>query len=414
MNRMKISLRGNKIVEIWLFLFIWMQTITHYPLFSVGSAQSMPLHWHHLFGFFGLVMMVLFAKKIRVPVNTFTILYVYAALLTLIGIPSNGIGSEFIKMLYAFTIYIVVYNLCESLDDGQIERVVCAAGLLYAVLVAINMLLNLSSITETLLGHIAHPDERGMITLIGGGTNIEASYLAYFSPFFLKRKKYWYWLFALVASLAFASRVGIILCAVAMLFCLFSQTRRLTINHLIWGIILLVAGGILLTIGYNAGLFNSIISRFLSIGSDGGSTGRLRMWNVAPAIFSDHPLGCGFGNAIGLTRNYTGVNLREGNIHNVYLQFLLELGIPGLIMLIVVAFQTGVAALKANFQDPKLDMLLVFFISYFIQGTGTESIVFVMVALVHISRRKRRYELRQIAANKPPWGNALSMERPIM
>lgn len=376
-NCARIAPRGGAAARAWLFALVLGQLFTNHPLLALKGSE-LSLQWHHLVGAAGIAAW-LARGKLRLPRKPLTALCAYALLLTALLLPRYGLGGRAINALYAFCIYLAVYGLCERLRADDVARVMRSAGLIYAALVAVNTLRCLPSVLDCLLGRRPHP---AIQTWIGGGVNIEASYLALFSVFFLRGRGWWYWAFALMISAGYGSRTGILLDVLALSMALFARAGRLTRRKLLSSLALAAAGAGFAWALWRAHLLDHVFARFASIGVESGSLGRMRLWNTVPRILAENPLGCGLGNAIALARRYAGIEFLESNLHNVYLQQLVELGLPGFALWLGALLGVARLAWRRRFRDPVCNGILLFAAGFLLQFVGTEPLFFAMMALV--------------------------------
>lgn len=375
-DRLRFAPRRGALARAWLFALVLGQLFTNRPILALGSSE-LSLQWHHLAGAAGFAAL-LARGKLRLPRDCFAALWIYALLLTALLIPRYGLGGRAVNALYAFCVYLTAYGLRDRFGAEDLARVMRAAGLIYAALVALNTLRCLPSVLDCLRGRRPHP---AVHTWIGGGVNIEASYLALFSAFFLKGRGWWYWAFSLSISAGYGSRTGLLLDLLALGMALAGRLGRPTPRKLASALLLGAAGAGFLWAVCRAGLLDQVLARLSRIGGEAGSIARMRLWNTVPRILAENPLGCGLGNAIGLARRYAGIDFPEGNLHNVYLQQLVELGLPGALMWAGALLGAIVSAGRLRFRDPAHNAVLLFCAGFLVQFVGTEPLFFVLMAL---------------------------------
>lgn len=380
-----IELSEKKMIHMWFFLLIFCQTITMFPIIVISKSTN--LHWHHIVTLTGIVPFLCgFRKKIRIPKTMFTGLYLYAIGLSLVDMIFFGIGSRMINMVYALIIYILVYNFSLYFDEKSLSQIMCMAGLLYGILVTINIVLHAATVFDCLLGKIEHPR---MSTIIGGGINLEATYLGFFSIFMIKQKKYWYWFFAVLVSVAYGSRAGMLVDAIAIGLVFFQLIRKPSDKKWIHARRLILFCVILLIIIVGKQIKVGVFTRITKIGEDVGSIARLKMWQMVPQVVSQNPFGYGFGNGINVVRRAAGIFFEEDNLHNVYLQYLVELGIPGFILWILIMLKVIRAAWQSNFQNEVSNLLLLFYATFLVQSVGTEPLFFAMMAFLDAMKSRK-------------------------
>jgi O-antigen ligase len=121
--------------------------------------------------------------------------------------------------------------------------------------------------------------------------------------------------------------------------------------------------------------------RFSSIGEEPGSLGRLTLWRGGLRVFAEYPLGVGAGNAVPVLRKVLGVDVPEDNLHNIYLQHLVETGFPGLLVLLVFASTVVVRVVRGRFSDHLLLLVAAYLAVATIQFTGTDAVLWLIYGL---------------------------------
>ena len=145
-----------------------------------------------------------------------------------------------------------------------------------------------------------------------------------------------------VAALYFtASRGGVIAYAGMLLLCLlFVVPRRAALLKVM--ISLALAAGLVLSL-QEAGTFGRVQEV-----DDFTQTTRLALWSTAGMMFLGHPvLGVGYGHYRALYNDYLpGVRPNELDAHNLYLQFLAEMGVVGFLVFAALMVGFARAAIK--------------------------------------------------------------------
>ena len=114
-----------------------------------------------------------------------------------------------------------------------------------------------------------------------------------------------------------------------------------------------VIAGLLLA---GAGL-TAAVSEVVALRADAGASPRVRAAEAALRLVADHPLtGVGPGHGGVRWGGWDGATMTMRFVHNEYLQVLLELGIPGLLVLLVL-LGSVVATLRQAWQRPSRDAL---------------------------------------------------------
>jgi O-antigen ligase len=150
-----------------------------------------------------------------------------------------------------------------------------------------------------------------------------------------------------------ASRGGLIAYAGMLLLCfLFLVPKRVALVKI--AVSLVLAAGLVLSMQETGSL-----GRVQEV-DDFTQVTRLALWTTAGLIFLSHPvLGAGFGNYRSLYNDYLpGVRGDELDAHNLYLQFLAEMGMIGFLVFVVLVIAFARLAIKLARQGDPLPRLV--------------------------------------------------------
>jgi O-antigen ligase len=254
-----------------------------------------------------------------------------------------------------------------------------AAGI-FILAVVVKAVLNVQAFIIFFASPQGHPI---LPTFCTGGPNLEATWLALGALFFLGSAWFVpYAVLALAVSLLYASRVGVMLVVFAMLAAAARSIAIARVNgwsrgarmRMLAAASVLVALGAAAAIQYGDGL-SYVVKRFQNIGDEPGSLGRLTLWRGGVAVFERHPLGVGQGNAVPALEHEIGTDVPENNLHNLYLQHLVETGLPGLVVYVAFAIVTWRRYVSGRFQDPLLAYVLGYLVISVIQFSGGDPIL---------------------------------------
>ena len=333
-----------------------------------------------LFQVFGLVILLVSlgvrGSMWRVPSMGLCLLGLFVIGISFLDSFRFGFNAVLLNYAFFFVLVFAVYNLSVGFTLVQWERLIQVAALLVLGLVYVKMLLNSGAIKNFLMNPWAgHPD---IETFFGGGVNLEATWLAMFGVFFKKDARGFAYLSgSMLISVVYASRAGVLLSVLSIIYVLAIRPRNrgLAIKLLGVGAIILIA---LLLLSVTD---NPIVERFLSIGEDRGSQGRLNMWQFVLSAFEESPLlGCGAGNAIVHVEVISGMTFSEGNLHNYYFQTLLDFGLVGFSLFMITVFVFLRGAWIGKFSNPFEAFILCYLIVALIQFRGAEPLLAFMVA----------------------------------
>ncbi|AMM52356.1 hypothetical protein TH61_15780 [Rufibacter sp. DG15C] len=296
-----------------------------------------------------------------------------------------GFNSMIINYLFAFYCLIIGGLIGSQLTKEEVVSVFRKVSLLVFAIIAVKLFYYQEEVVRFLKAPIGHPN---IETLFGGGVNLEATWVAFHLGFFVKNRKLLFYLlvlFSLGLSILYASRVGVILSLLVFLLRFMSAIpSKVERRYLVTGIGILF---LLVLVSVDLGKVSQQIyglKRFADFGSsqDAGMSGRKAMWEHFPAAMAQsHYLGYGAGNAMLGLENVSGIDFSEQNVHNYYLQVLLEFGLLGLPLYLVIVFQLLRRIHWAKLADPLAIILLCYFISSLIQFRGAESMIWLYMGI---------------------------------
>ncbi len=259
--------------------------------------------------------------------------------------------------------------------------------------VVVKGLLHLPQIVAFLAAPNGHPT---LPVFFGGGPNLEATWVALAAAFHLGSGLFVpYVLAAGVVSVAYASRAGFIVCVLALgaaaLRSVAARRRRRVAGHRTepsWGrrLVLLattaaaLAGGGWLAVHAGESI-GYVSSRFADLGDDPGSVGRLTLWQGGLEVFVRHPFGVGQGNAVPQIERLIGTALPEDNLHNQYLQHLVETGVQGFTVFVAFALLTWWRLARDGWRDPLLWYASLYLVLAAIQFRGADALFWFVYGL---------------------------------
>lgn len=214
-----------------------------------------------------------------------------------------------------------------------------------------------------------------MLWLSTGGRNIEASLLVMLSILLLGTRLYYPSIFlALFTSGSMQSRAGLIGCAISLMIYLW-RARKGKLYYLTFflGLALLVlAAGLILTSVIDI----PVLDRFnlkSETELEQNGVGRLALWHFAGVALHKNLLGYGLGNGVPVMEKLSGLEFVENNVHNVYLQWLLEGGVQSLavyvLMIIAILAKRATTRIQRNVKA----YLVCYLVLSTIQFNGSEA-----------------------------------------
>ena len=371
------------VVVALLFLGLSFQMVTFSGHLADGELGSGPAlkAYHGLFAAFGLLL-VARGRLVRWRPETIVYFVVIGATALLASLrfgPQAAIVNT-IFAAYAATIGASAGHLAGS---ATALRALRFASVLVLAAVLAKAVIFLPEIVRFFASPFGHPI---LPTFFGGGPNLEATWVAMAGVFLIGSRLFVpYMVGSAVLCAAYASRAGFIVVTLVVTASVAGTllrggggARRLLLPVAVAAI---SVAGVSVARGVDGADY--IAQRFQSIGEDPGSTGRLTLWTGGLQVFTSHPFGVGLGNAIPQIERAIGASVTEDNLHNQYLQHLVEMGVQGLAAyLLLVGFSVR-RLIVSRLQDPMLLYVGIYFLLALLQFRGAEALLWFVYGLQH-------------------------------
>ncbi|WP_237144033.1 O-antigen ligase family protein [Pontibacter pamirensis] len=316
------------------------------------------------------------------------------SLLLFIVYPFNRI---LINHLFAFYAFYIGYYITGIYSPEQLIGLLQKAAVVIFVIITGKLLFHIPEIIRFMKAPDGHPD---IYTIFGGGVNLEATWIGLHTALFINRKKlfYFFLLTTLIISVLYASRVGIVIALLVAGFKFLSSATSKKERRAIIALALLAVFCFVIFIDFE-NLANNVyaLRRFVEFGgsTDKGMEGRFAMWRYyATALWESYFLGYGAGNGMYAIEAVSGKDYPEDNLHNLYLQILIEFGFIGFLLYMLVVYNLSIKAFKSRLSNPIAIVILVYFIASLIQFRGTDAIIWLYIGMFI------RIESKKIALNE--------------
>ena len=366
-----------------LFLALSFQMVTFSGHLSEGAADSGPAlkAYHGLFGCFGLILLARGqVVRWRPEMLAYFLVVGITALVASFAFGPRAAIANTIFAAYAATVGATAGRLAGRDTALRALRWISVVVLLAVLAKAVLFL-------PEIIRFLAAPNGHPMLpTFYGGGPNLEATWVAMAGVFFIGTRLFIpYMAVGAGLSVAYASRVGLIVVAMVVVA---SVGRSLLGGEggmpgrrwlLPVAILLISMAGVSAARGVEGADY--IAQRFQSIGEDPGSTSRLTLWTGGVRTFASHPLGVGLGNAVPLIERTIGADVTEDNLHNQYLQHLVESGVQGLAAYVLLVGLAWRRVLVSRLQDPMLLYVGIYFVLALLQFRGAEALLWFVYGL---------------------------------
>ena len=366
-----------------LFLALSFQMLTfsgHLAESEAGAGPTLKAY-HGLFGCFGLILI---ARGQVVRWRPEMLAYFLVVGVTAL-VASFAFGP---KAAIANTVF-AAYAATVGATAGRLAGPTTALRALRwtSVIVLLAVLAKGVLFLPEIIRFLAAPNGHPMLpTFYGGGPNLESTWVALAGLFFIGTRLFIpYMAVGAGLSVAYASRVGLIVVALVVV----ASVGRTLLNAqggmlgrrwlLPAGVVLISVLGVYAARGVEGADY--IAQRFQNIGEDPGSTSRLTLWSGGVRTFTSHPLGVGLGNAVPLIERTIGADVTEDNLHNQYLQHLVESGVQGLVAYVLLVGLAWRRVVVTRLQDPMLLYVGIYFVLALLQFRGAEALLWFIYGL---------------------------------
>ena len=372
------------LVVALLFLGLSFQMLTFSGRLADGVHGSGPAlkAYHGLFAAFGLLLV---ARGRLVRWRPEMILYfVVIGTTALLAALSFGPRAAIVNTIFAAYAATIGASAGRMAGQGTALRALRWASVLVLGAVLLKAVVFLPEIVRFLASPFGHPT---LPTFYGGGPNLEATWVAMAGVFLIGSRLFVPYMFgSAMLCAAYASRAGFIVVLLVVIASIAGTMLRGGGGRLRrWMLPLAVAAVSVAGVAAARGVEGAdyIARRFQSIGEDPGSMGRLTLWTGGVQVFTSHPFGVGLGNAVPQIERAIGATVTEDNLHNQYLQHLVETGVQGLAAYLLLVGLAVRRVLVSRLRDPLLLYVGVYFLLAMLQFRGAEALLWFVYGLQH-------------------------------
>lgn len=347
---------------------------------SFGSIALKPFHIVVLIVFF------LILRNIALVSDTIKVSFAIAtlSLISLVLALAYGFNVLVVNYIFALFMIVVMSNYLSDLDYCRFINSVVFVAVVVILYVLLNIGVNYSSVRYAMLAEATtgiRPDIPMM--LFSGGLNIEATWVSFLSALCLRHRLFPFLIFAsIIVSSLYMSRTGFILNVVAILGWMYIRLGSKFLLSLVLVLLLSLFLSFTLFRELLVSLDVPVLNRFLQIGNEPGSQGRLEILNyVYDGLKSSYYMGVGAGNAMNFLAGF-GMDSHNDNVHNYYIQVLLEFGILGLVVYLCFCFlYLTDGSVRSEFKT----LLIMYMVASLVQFRGAEPLFWfsLMVGLLN-------------------------------
>jgi O-antigen ligase len=372
------------LVVALLFLGLSFQMVTFSGRLADGELGSGPAlkAYHGLFAAFGLLL-VARGRLVRWRPEMIVYFVVIGATALLASL-SFGPQAAIVNTIFAAYAATVGAAAGRMAGADRSLRALRWASVLVLAAVLLKTALFLPEIVRFLASPFGHPT---LPTFYGGGPKLEATWVAMAGVFLIGSRMFLpYMLGCAILCAAYASRAGFIVVALVLTVSMAGTLFRGGGGRLRkWMLPIAVGALSVAAVAAARGVEGAdyIAQRFQSIGDDPGSTGRLTLWTGGVEVFTSHPFGVGLGNAVPQIERTIGASVTEDNLHNQYLQHLVETGVQGLAAYLLLVGLAVRRLLASRLRDPMLVYVGIYFLLAMLQFRGAEALLWFVYGLQH-------------------------------
>lgn len=157
------------------------------------------------------------------------------------------------------------------------------------------------------------------------------------------------------------------------------------------GIAVLVICVMIFQSGFYDAVIGRALSRFFGNFVDKGSMARVRMWRYVLQTSAQYPMGCGVGNCMKALTAVSNETYVDGNLHNVYLQNLIDQGWIGGIFYIGLVLRFFWRKKEECFSNPFVAALFSYCVISLVQFRGADTLILLLLG-IELAKSKDKME----------------------
>lgn len=354
---------------------------------SINSSSNANLNPFY----FLLPAIFILLPKYKSQINNYpTLLFGIFLIANIIATIRFGFNFESIRILIAALSFFVGFSLANSNSADRISNYFNITGGIVIAIVSARFLIYPLASLQLLLGNRYFLLDYPSITT--GGHNIEVTYLAFLAVL-CGNKKITFTILTLTAvlSIMYMSRVGLILIFLIASMAMYRRLKK-TNFIIIFTIFILATPALLSTATPKVYERFTNIQQEIDYGEEG--VGRLGLLNGAKVLIHRNLLGYGVGNSIKSMEEITGITYRENNVHNIYLQILLDLGVVPCALFFIFSIWLIFRAIKTRFRNRYVKLSAAYLLIGFIQFTGFDALGWLCIGLAYPHLKPRNLKHR--------------------
>ena len=376
-------MQSNKLIWLLLIYLFFVQ----FNIYTDPVTNASLNFYHALIP----VYFLFFYKPSRiVQLNSLVCFFIISSFFNLFAYMKYGFSLKFVQFFLCILSSFLGYCFVSDTTKEDRNKIYAALAVLVVASVLLRNIYFLDSLSEI---YSRSRNVRDIFFISSGGRNIEVTLLGLLSLLVLNKKKLYYLVIglAIISSTLMMSRAGLVTATYSLL--LYFMINKGNTYYKAGTLCLFILCALVLLTNYQYEIQGSQFYNRLSISNDlalaNENQGRVALWGAAFDAISKNYFGYGVGNGIKESILLGGIDIRENNIHNIYIQYLLELGVLTLISFTILTYKS----IRLTFQTklPEGYIFCGFFVLGLFQFTGYEPFIwFFSGSLFYMCRRHCR------------------------
>lgn len=342
--------------------------------------------------------MLITKRRLLFPSKALLAFAGYVLLRSVLNISKWGIDQLLVNYIVGIVIFLTMFRtLGIDFDEEEWLSIFKRVSILFLTISYINIFLQADAVIAYLnnIFRMAHPY---ILTLTGGGVNIDATWLAILAiPMYRSNKRWLFLTLCTVYSIVVGSRVGMILNVFSFVFFIIASSYD--VKHKVRIILTLCSVIIIVIIFLQMEFSDVVLARFATLGSDGGSIGRLNMWKYAPDIIGKYPTGVGIGNVMDALETVSPLHYTEDNIHCLPIQLFCELGFIGGCWYCILIIAFLIKEKSRIVKKPFTAMVAAYLMISFLEFTGREAMLYCILGTYFALLQTEKYKQNRRTAS---------------
>lgn len=368
---------------IVFFLLLNFQTITYLGL-EVEDLESTKIsdtqiRYYHWFSLVFALPLLWWLPSLRIPLPGLIYFLCAVGSTLFASYSAREFSYRTVTLFFAGYCFLLGVYFAHVFSRDWLETMVRRLFLVFQLAVLGKLLFYLATNGGSLPRNVLRPN---ILFYSAGGNNLEVTWLALSSVFFMTQFKFWpLTANCLLTSSLYLSRVGIIVTAAATAF------KMIRVRPAVSFIILAIAIPIgLVVLGATSGWSSSeMVDRFINIGdkSEYGSQSRIEIWTATIDLLRQNPWGYGIGTGMEEVKDVLGQTVHQNNVHNIYLQYALDCGVQTLALFLLLMFDIGRKWYRGGASNPFGTFVLLYLLPGMIEFTGQEALVWMFIGIFY-------------------------------